>query len=241
MDQYDINTASDPFEVNAPSEFKLVGIISIPAISFGGDTITYRGRAEKLFYSVTGWDSEQGKPIGEIPKLYVKWTGFNVLVQDEKGKVLKSMTARITRVYGYTVESSGEVYLKFQFDEVGNGVAADTLHRLDPVPFFIHKDPQSDLLAVVLSGYEKTCMRYVTDKMTVFVHGDTMYYMKSAFKFTRAYKRTLDGTDHYETLGIICIAHPDIAVENFDEKMEAFTEHVTKLLSKMFGVVFAGQ
>lgn len=236
MSDNDYQVSAGAYPGSELDQATIIGSIDIPAVSYGGDSIIYDGPIDRLFYSVTGWDEFTEKPIGDIPEIYANQSAFDVRVVDQGGCVLKSVIALVTNVYAYTLGVGNYVRIKFGYREIPKTAYTGELFHLDPTIAHIYKDPTSELLAIVLEGHPDACVGYMNKHLMHFVHNGTVYHWKSSFKYKRRIGRDLNGLEQYEDIAVVVIAHPDLAVSNFDSKLDTFKNRTMGYITKIYGV-----
>lgn len=214
-------------------QITILGSIDIPAISYGGDSIVYHGPIEKLFHDVTGWDHEKDAPIGELPRMYVDKTGFDVRVIGSNGRVIKSIVAVITGMLGYTIDQ-GSVYLRFTYRELPMTIGDTNVYHLAPTIAHIHTDPESELITVILEGTKEACEEFAKDNLTTFEHGGKLYHMHTCMRCSVRYARDASGEEKYVSRACGVIAHPDTAVANFDEVYKSYKGRLMRYMGTIY-------
>lgn len=213
----------------------IIGSIDVPAVSYGGDSILYNGPIDRLFYAVTDWDEEAGKPIGEIPQIYANQSAFDVRVVDTKQRVLKSVVVLITGVSAYSLGPGNRVQLRFAYKEIPKTISAGELFHLDVVVTHICKDPYSELIAIIVEGHPDARMHYINKNLMSFVHNGTVYHWKRADQYQRRIDRNLQGEEIYENAATVVYAHPDIAVTGFAITLDKFRTRMLWYLTQIYG------
>lgn len=202
---------------------KIIGAFGIPTISYGGDSISFKGPIDQLFFDVDGWDDIEQKPRGEIPKLYPKFSAFYINVQNGQGKIVKAFIARMDSVLEYWIRPDGTTSIKFQYTEITPAGPTEMLTLLPTIR--IIPDATSELVGLLLEGPADACIAYAKNRLQTFRFGGKEYHTVDISRCEIRYDRTMDGEEKFYTAVVMVIAYPEIPapdITNFQTNLHKF-------------------
>ena len=156
--------------------YKLIGVIAIPALSTSGNTISYEG---KISDTLIGYGE-----TAKIPKIIIGESAFSVTLLSVLGKPTDTFVAVVTGVTNYQTDETRD-YLKLTFT-YRRGMVADKLrrfHTIEPTASRIFQ--QGVYVGIVLEGDNDYLIKKTEGEYSAFYHGDKLYYIANKLQLSR--------------------------------------------------------